>query len=71
MVKTTDSTSLDERLRDLDLITRALGRAVQSALKRHKQAGNQVAVWRDGRVIWVEADDIPAPTESGSGPATV
>jgi hypothetical protein len=54
---------LGERLRDTKLIQRALARAVREALLRHKQAGNPIAVWRDGRVVWIAAEDIPAGTE--------
>ena len=53
------SRSLGERLRDVNLIQEALTRAVRDALLRHKQAGNPVAEWRDGRVVWVAPEDIP------------
>ncbi|MDP3937870.1 MAG: hypothetical protein Q8R92_07015 [Deltaproteobacteria bacterium] len=53
------SRSLGERLRDVTLIQDALTRAVRDALLRHKQAGNPVAEWRDGRVVWVAPEDIP------------
>ena len=43
--------SLGERLRDTRLIEQALVRAVREALLRHKQAGNPIAAWRDGRVV--------------------
>jgi hypothetical protein len=52
---------LSERLRDVRLIEQALARAVREALQRHKQAGNPIAVWRDGGVVWIEPDDIPVP----------
>ena len=55
--------SLGERIRDIGLIQQALARAVRDALQRHKQAGNKVAVWRDGRTVWVDADDIPVVVE--------
>jgi hypothetical protein len=55
--------TLGERLRDVRLIERALARAVRDALKRHKQAGNPIAVWRDGRVVWIAPEDIPIATE--------
>ena len=55
--------SLDERVRDHRLIERALVRAVRDALVRHKQAGNPVAAWRDGRIVWIEPDDIPIATK--------
>lgn len=48
-----------ERLEDLPRILRAMTGAVREALRRHKEAGNPVAVWRDGRVVWVEPEDIP------------
>jgi hypothetical protein len=51
--------SLGERLRDIKLIERALVRAVWEALLRHKQAGNPIAAWRDGRVVWIAPEDIP------------
>ena len=53
------SRSLGERLMDVTLIQDALTRAVRDALLRHKQAGNPVAEWRDGRVVWVAPEDIP------------
>ena len=54
---------LSERLRDLDLIEQALARAVRKALLRHKQAGNPIAVWRDGGVVWIAPEDIPVTEE--------
>lgn len=38
--------------------------AVQEALRRHKLAGNPVAVWRDARVEWIQPEDIPDQPES-------
>ncbi|MBI3468730.1 MAG: hypothetical protein HY000_37480 [Planctomycetes bacterium] len=39
-------------------IDAALNRAVQEALWWHKQAGNPIAVWRDGQVVWVPPEEI-------------
>ncbi len=50
-----------ERVDDIPRTLRALRQAVQEALWQHKLAGNPVAVWRDGRVVWIQPDDIPAP----------
>jgi hypothetical protein len=55
--------SLAERLQDVDLIERAFKRAVRDALIRHKQAGNPIAEWRDGRVVWIQPEDIELPPE--------
>lgn len=38
----------------------AMRLAVREALALHKQAGNPVAVWRDGRVVWIAPEDIPS-----------
>jgi len=51
--------SLDERLMDTPLIEAALARAVREALRLHKLAGNPIAEWREGRVVWVPPEDIP------------
>lgn len=37
---------------------------VREALLQHKRAGNPIAVWEDGRVVWILAEEIvvePAP----------
>lgn len=54
---------LDERLRDIGLIKQALALAVRDALVRHKQAGNPIVAWRDGRLVWIAPEDIPVTTE--------
>lgn len=48
-----------DRVDDIPRILRALRQAVQEALQRHKRAGNPVAVWRDGRVVWIPPEEIP------------
>jgi hypothetical protein len=54
-----------ERVDDIPRTLRALREAVQEALRHHKQAGNPVAVWRNGRVEWVQPEDIPVPVDRG------
>lgn len=39
-------------------VAEVLQLAVREALLRHKQAGNPIAVWRDGRVEWIQPEDI-------------
>lgn len=58
-------TDLDPILSDSDRIERAVQRAVQEALRVHKRAGNPVAVWRDGQVVWLAPEEIPVPLEPG------
>ena len=48
-------------LADHQLIAEALGRGVREALMQHAQAGQSVAIWRDGKVTWVPAEEIVAP----------
>lgn len=52
-----------ERAGDLDRIGRALRAAVREALQRHKRDGDPVAVWREGQVVWLPPDQIPAGSD--------
>jgi ABC-type proline/glycine betaine transport system ATPase subunit len=57
------SSLLEERLADAGLTERALALAVSHALEQHRRAGNPVAVWRDGEVVWIDPEDIVLPPE--------
>jgi hypothetical protein len=50
---------LDAILADTARIEAALRSAVRGALRDHKRAGNPIAVWRDGRVVWLPPEEIP------------
>lgn len=52
-----------DRAEDIPRALRAMREAAQDALRRHKLAGRPVAVWRDGRVVWVQPQDIPVSIE--------
>lgn len=54
-----DSRSPAERVDDDDKILFEMSQAVREALGQHRRAGNSVAVWRDGRVELIPADEIP------------
>lgn len=41
-----------------EMITQALARGVHEALLRHKQAGNPIVVWREGKIVWIKAEEI-------------
>ncbi|OKH39332.1 hypothetical protein NIES2119_06215 [[Phormidium ambiguum] IAM M-71] len=45
-------------LSDEKKVTQALAKAVREALRKHKQTGNSVAVWRDGKVVWIPPEEI-------------
>ena len=51
---------ISELLADREKINQALAKAVQDALLKHKQAGNPVAIWRDGKVVWIPPEEILA-----------
>ena len=41
-----------------DEINLAYARAVKEALRKHKQAGNPVPIERDGKMVWLQPDEI-------------
>jgi len=47
-----------ERVNDLPRILEAITTAVREAVLEHKRLGNPIAVWRDGRVVWLQPDEI-------------
>ena len=49
---------LEQILADKGKIEAALRAAVRAALVLHKQAGNPVAVWRDGKVEWMDVEQL-------------
>jgi hypothetical protein len=49
---------ITEALADKEKITQALTRGVREALLKHKQAGNPVVVWRDGKMVWLKPEEI-------------
>jgi hypothetical protein len=52
-----------------DLVEQALHKAVVQAMIRHKRLGNPIVVWRDGKVVWIPAEEIMIPdaqTDSGT-----
>ena len=62
-----------ERKRDVDIaaafeqgtpIDEALNRGVREAVKRHKQLGLPLVVWRDGKVAWIPPEEITGDGES-------
>ena len=58
-----DERDIEEILADPFRIEAALRGAVRAALRTHKRAGNPIAVWRDGRVVWLAPDQIPVVAE--------
>jgi len=47
-----------QRLAESDAVLAAIREPVRDALLMHKRLGNPVVTWRDGRVVWIPADEI-------------
>jgi len=45
-------------LQDDKLIDQALQKAAQRAIREHQQEGLPLAMWRDGKVVWVPAEEL-------------
>ncbi len=45
-------------LQDDDLVQRALQKAARQAIHEHKEEGLPLAMWRDGKVVWVQAEEL-------------
>ena len=45
-------------------VDEAIRQAVREAVRRHKLLGNPIAVWRDGKVCWLQPEEIEIPTET-------
>ena len=50
---------IEEAFSDPEKITQALVRGVREALLKHKQAGNPVVIWKDGKTVWLKPEEIP------------
>lgn len=39
-------------------VRKAIQTGINAALLKHKQLGKPICVWRDGNVVWIEAENI-------------
>jgi len=46
-----------------ELLDRAAKAAVHEAILDHKHHGRPIAVWQDGKVVWIPAEEIVVPDE--------
>ncbi len=49
--------------RDLETLNRVLAEGVADALKRHQKLGQKVVTWRDGKIKWVEPEELFAESK--------
>lgn len=54
----TNNQRIEEIFAEGNLIDQALNQAVQKAVWKHKVLGNSIAVWRDGKVVWIPPEEI-------------
>jgi hypothetical protein len=47
----------------LDMMEIEIKRGVRNALRMHKLLGNPVCEWRDGKVVWIQPEDIVIPDD--------
>jgi hypothetical protein len=52
--------SVADLLRNRALIAAAIGRAVEEAILTHARAGQPVATWQGGQVVWVPPAEVLA-----------
>lgn len=48
-----------EIMSDAEKVRQIIQSGINAALLKHKQAGNPVCGWKNGKVYWVEAKNIP------------
>jgi len=56
--------TLDELFEDGRALDEALMDAARDARRFHKALGNPMATWLDGRVVWVQPEDIRIDVEA-------
>jgi hypothetical protein len=58
-VKEKHRDKIAEAFSNPEKITQAVAKGVRDALLKHKQAGNPIVVWRDGKIVWLDPEEIP------------
>ncbi|GBD96959.1 MAG TPA: hypothetical protein ENG83_04765 [Nitrospirae bacterium] len=51
--------NIDEFFNTGTEIDEALQQGVKEALLQHKKAGNPIVSWENGKIIWIQPEDIP------------
>lgn len=59
---------ISDIIRQRTPIDEAMNAAVRDAVLRHKQQCQPLAVWRDGKTVWVRAEDVHAGSSSQPEP---
>ena len=59
-----NKSTIDELFEDGRAIDEALREAARDARRLHKALGNPMATWQNGRVVWVQPEDIDIDDDS-------
>jgi len=54
----TNDKDIDAIFAEGTLIDKAIKKAINRAVWEHKQLGNPVAAWKDGKVVWIAPEDL-------------
>jgi hypothetical protein len=54
-----DEETRQRLLAQAQAVLAAVDKSAREALRMHKRIGNPVASWENGRVVWVQPEDIP------------
>jgi hypothetical protein len=57
-MNTSDEQTLDEKIRDHLGTAAMLRKAGQEAALDHARSGFPVAAWRDGKVVWLQPEEV-------------
>ena len=50
-------------MREGTLVDEAIRKAIRDAMLSHKRLGDPVVGWKDGKVVWIPADQIEVEEE--------
>ncbi len=54
-----DNDHISKIMNDPAKVTQIIQAGIKAALLKHKQAGNPICEWRDGKIVWIPAEEIP------------
>lgn len=57
--KSSANDAISQFFQDTEKVTQALQAGIRAALLQHKQAGNPIYGWKNGKIIRIEPDKIP------------
>lgn len=58
VVRDADETARLRKVFDPEEIIECVNRAVTAAYKRHKERGESIVVWRDGKIVTLKPEEI-------------